>query len=74
MTKQKNIHSKSIKSILLIIGLGSGLYFSFVLGLYRLEKKESNEVIYQSTTPSNSSIQKSIDMNLLLYYYFRSVK
>lgn len=74
MSKSKPYKSNLLFSILLVIGIGCGLYYSFVFGLYRLEKKAFNDAVEQSTPSLNAPIQKSIELNLFFYYYLRSVK
>lgn len=72
MIKAKTYKSKVILSILLIIGIGLGVYFSFILGLYRLEKKESKTI--GSTTEIDSRIQEPVKVNQLIFHYLRNVK
>lgn len=71
--KTKTNKSKTLLSILSIIGIGLGIYFSFILGLYQLEKKESVNTEYTSIL-TDSPIQKYFGSNLFLSYFFRSVK
>ena len=71
LERKKNI-SKTIILVLCILGIGCGVYFSFVLGLYHLEKKESKHITSPDYT-SDSPIHKQKDASLFLYYYLRSV-
>lgn len=74
MAKLKTYNLKTLSYILLVIGLGVGLYYGFVLRLYQLDKKESNHTVNSSTLSLDSPIQTSLEMKLFLYYYLRSVK
>ncbi len=73
MTKEKTYKSKTILSILIVIGIGFGIYFSFIFGLYQLEKKESVNTEYTSIL-TDSPIHKFYDTHFFLNYFFRSVK
>lgn len=73
MKNKRSNKSNTLLSVLLLVGIGCGVYFSFILGLYQLEKKESNTV-GSSTTTLDSPIQNPFESNKLLYYYLRSVR
>ncbi len=73
MKKENSNKSSLIQSILLLVGLGCGVYFSFIFGLYQLEKKESNTIV-SPTTILDSPIQNPFEVNKLLHYYLRNVK
>lgn len=74
MVKLKSYNLKTLSYILLVLGIGLGLYYGFVLRLYQLDKKESNHTVNPSTLSLDSPIQTSLEMKLFLFYYLRSVK